>query len=36
VAVMQHGRIIEAGPARDILSSPGQPYTQTLFKAALQ
>ena len=36
VAVMQHGRIIEAGPAREIFSSPGQPYTQTLFKAALQ
>ena len=36
VAVMQHGRIIEAGPARDIFSSPGQPYTQALFKAALQ
>ena len=35
VAVMQHGRIVEAGPAREIFSSPGQPYTQTLFRAAL-
>jgi microcin C transport system ATP-binding protein len=36
VVVMQHGRIVEAGPAREIFSSPSQPYTQTLFRAALQ
>jgi microcin C transport system ATP-binding protein len=35
VAVMQHGRIIEAGPAGEIFSSPRQDYTKTLFRAAL-
>ena len=35
VAVMQHGRIIEAGPAGEIFSSPRQEYTKTLFRAAL-
>jgi len=35
VVVMQHGRIVEAGPARQIFTSPSQPYTQTLFRAAL-
>jgi microcin C transport system ATP-binding protein len=35
VAVMQHGRIIEAGPAREIFSSPREEYTKTLFRAAL-
>ncbi len=36
VAVMQHGRIVEAGPAWEIFSSPRQEYTQTLFRAALE
>ena len=35
VAVMQHGKILEAGPAREIFSSPVQEYTKTLFAAAL-
>jgi microcin C transport system ATP-binding protein len=35
VAVMQHGRIIEAGPAQEIFTSPVQDYTRTLFAAAL-
>jgi microcin C transport system ATP-binding protein len=35
VAVMQHGRIIEAGPAREIFTSPRHDYTKTLFRAAL-
>ena len=36
VVVMQHGRIVEAGPAREIFAAPAQPYTRTLFRAALQ
>ena len=35
VAVMQHGRIVEAGPAREIFNSPKQAYTRRLFTAAL-
>ena len=35
VVVMQHGRIVEAGPARQIFTAPSQPYTRTLFRAAL-
>lgn len=35
IAVMQNGRIIEAGPAQDIFSAPAQEYTRILFKAAL-
>ena len=35
VAVMQHGKIIEAGPAQQIFNSPEQEYTRTLFAAAL-
>lgn len=35
VAVMQHGKIIEAGPAQEIFSFPVQEYTRTLFAAAL-
>jgi ABC-type microcin C transport system duplicated ATPase subunit YejF len=35
VVVMQHGRIVEAGPARQVFTSPSQPYTRTLFRAAL-
>ncbi len=36
VVVMQHGRIVEAGPAREIFASPRQEYTKTLFRAALE
>ena len=35
VAVMQHGRIVEAGPARKIFDSPEEDYTKRLFSAAL-
>ncbi len=35
IAVMQHGRIVEAGPAREIFAAPEQEYTKTLFAAAL-
>jgi microcin C transport system ATP-binding protein len=35
VAVMQHGRIVEAGPAQEIFTSPAQEYTRRLFSAAL-
>jgi ABC-type microcin C transport system duplicated ATPase subunit YejF len=35
VAVMQHGKIVEAGPAQKIFTSPAQEYTKTLFAAAL-
>jgi microcin C transport system ATP-binding protein len=35
VAVMQHGKVIEAGPAQEIFTSPVQEYTRTLFAAAL-
>jgi peptide/nickel transport system ATP-binding protein len=33
IAVMEKGRLVEVGPARDILTSPGKPYTQALLKA---
>jgi ABC-type microcin C transport system duplicated ATPase subunit YejF len=35
VAVMQHGRIVEAGPAQEIFTAPAQEYTRRLFSAAL-
>ncbi|MDD7945582.1 ABC transporter ATP-binding protein [Microbacterium sp. NE2HP2] len=34
VVVMHRGRIVEQGPARQILEDPQQPYTQALVKAA--
>ncbi len=34
VAVMYAGRIIEEGPAREVLSEPRHPYTQGLLKAS--
>ncbi|WP_439593623.1 ABC transporter ATP-binding protein [Microbacterium sp.] len=34
VVVMSRGRIVEQGPARQILEDPQQPYTQALVKAA--
>ena len=35
IVVMQHGHIVESGPAEAIFSAPAHQYTQTLFKAAL-
>jgi peptide/nickel transport system ATP-binding protein/peptide/nickel transport system permease protein len=36
VSVMQHGRIVETGPARSIFAGPRHPYTQSLFAAILE
>ena len=35
IAVMQSGRIVEMGPADQVLSSPQHPYTKTLLAASL-
>jgi peptide/nickel transport system ATP-binding protein len=34
VAVMQHGRIVEQGPAAQVLTNPQQAYTRQLLDAA--
>jgi ABC-type dipeptide/oligopeptide/nickel transport system ATPase component len=34
VAVMQHGRIVEQGPAAEVLTNPQQAYTRALLDAA--
>jgi peptide/nickel transport system ATP-binding protein len=34
VAVMQHGRVVEHGPAREVFRAPRHEYTQALFAAA--
>jgi oligopeptide/dipeptide ABC transporter ATP-binding protein len=34
VAVMYAGRIVEEGPAKDVLGSPRHPYTQGLLAAS--
>jgi peptide/nickel transport system ATP-binding protein len=34
VAVMQNGRIVEYGPAEQVLRHPREPYTRQLFDAA--
>ncbi len=36
VLVMREGRIIEEGPAEDVLRAPRHPYTQALLKAVLE
>jgi peptide/nickel transport system ATP-binding protein len=33
IAVMQHGKLVEYGPAEAILDSPREPYTRTLLAA---
>ncbi len=33
IVVMQHGRMVEAGPARQILAAPQEPYTRALIAA---
>jgi len=34
VAVMQHGRVVEYGPAREVFAAPKHEYTRALFAAA--
>ena len=34
VAVMYAGQVVESGPAREVLSRPGHPYTEALLRAA--
>ncbi len=36
IAVMQGGRVVEEGPAAEILERPGHPYTRTLMAAAFE
>ncbi|MGE4250926.1 MAG: hypothetical protein AB7F09_16160 [Parvibaculaceae bacterium] len=31
--VMRHGRIVEAGPSRQVVESPKDPYTRVLLKS---
>lgn len=36
VAVMQHGRIVETGPASEVLTNPKHPHTKALVEARLE
>ena len=31
IVILEHGRIVEAGPTRKILDDPQHPYTRTLL-----
>ncbi|MEU5683851.1 hypothetical protein DEJ48_37955 [Streptomyces venezuelae] len=33
IAVMRHGRLLEAGPVQEVLTAPGHPCTRTLLDA---
>ncbi|MFX8000785.1 glutathione ABC transporter ATP-binding protein, partial [Acinetobacter baumannii] len=33
VVVLQHGRVVEQGPAAEVLTRPSHPYTQALLAA---
>ena len=33
--VMQHGKVVESGPAADIFAKPKESYTKALLEAAL-
>jgi microcin C transport system ATP-binding protein len=35
IIVMRHGKVVEAGPAADLLAHPKSDYTRALFAAAL-
>lgn len=35
ILVMQHGKIVESGPAQSVLNNPNTAYTKTLLQAAL-
>ena len=34
ILIMQHGKVVEGGPAREIFARPRDPYTQELLKTA--
>lgn len=34
IIVMQHGKVVESGPAQQILDAPREPYTRALMRAA--
>jgi microcin C transport system ATP-binding protein len=36
LAIMQEGKIVEAGPAREIFANPRHPYTKELLATAFQ
>lgn len=36
IVIMQHGRVVEAGPTREILSRPQHIYTQELLRTAFE
>ena len=36
IIVMKQGRVVEMGPAAEIIKNPSEPYTQTLMAAAFR